>query len=99
MAGVEAQLLSLIFSAADVPLRTVAIGFAVLALLSTAFVALYCAVTYIWLRQDWKRKRYRFQDWVAGSLRMMILWCSVFLVVGTYVTRVSPRNAMLTGDI
>ena len=82
MAGVEAQLLSLIFSAADVPTRTVAIGFAVLALLSTAFVALYCAVTYIWLRQEWKHKDHCFNEWVAGSLTMMMIWCAVFLVVG-----------------
>ncbi|KIP07328.1 hypothetical protein PHLGIDRAFT_424065 [Phlebiopsis gigantea 11061_1 CR5-6] len=81
MAGVEAQLLSLIFSTVDVPTRTVAIGFAVLALLSTSFVALYCAVTYIWLRQEWKHKDDCFNEWVAGSLTMMMIWCAVFLVV------------------
>lgn len=82
MAGVEAQLLSLIFSAEDVVIRTVAIGFAVTALLSTAFVALYCAVTYIWLRQEWTHKSHCFDEWVAGSLTMMMIWCGVFLVIG-----------------
>ena len=82
MAGVEAQLLSLIFSAADVPLRTAAIGFAILALLSTAFVALYCAVTHIWLSQEWRHKAHCFHEWVAGSVPMMLVWCSVSLVIG-----------------
>ncbi|GJE92004.1 hypothetical protein PsYK624_081570 [Phanerochaete sordida] len=84
MAGVEAQLLSLIFTAPDGPLRNVALGFSVGALLATAFVALYCAVTYIWLRQEWRHKTHCFNEWVAGSLRMMLIWCSVSLVMGVY---------------
>lgn len=82
MAGVEAQLLSLIFSAPDTMLRSSAIGFAVFALLSTAFVALYAAVTYMWLRQDWRHKSHFFEEWVTGSLTMMTRWCGVFLVIG-----------------
>jgi len=85
MAGVEGQILSIILTLEDGSrLKTGALCFAILGVVTTSFAALYSAVTYIWLRGSWTPGPKQFHEWVAGCVGMMVRWCSSFLVVGTY---------------
>ncbi|KAJ7457380.1 hypothetical protein FB451DRAFT_1372535 [Mycena latifolia] len=86
MAGVEGQILSIVLSLEDNEsgLKTGALCFAILGVVTTSFAALYSAVTYIWLRGSWSPGPKQFHEWVAGCVGMMVRWCSSFLVVGTY---------------
>jgi len=87
MAGVEAQILCLIFTALPTLEKTMAVCFAVSALFLTSLSALYCAVAYMWLRSEWNCKDeqpHYFDEWVSGSISTMITWCAVSLVIGVY---------------
>ncbi|KAJ7576363.1 hypothetical protein C8J56DRAFT_1171473 [Mycena floridula] len=86
MAGVEGQILSIILSLQGngSRLRTGALCFAILGVVTTSFSALYAAATYIWLRNTWKEGPKKFHEWVAACVGMLIRWCSSFLIAGTY---------------
>ncbi|KAJ7692914.1 hypothetical protein B0H17DRAFT_1132885 [Mycena rosella] len=85
MAGVEGQILSIVLSLEDGSgLKTGALCFAILGVVTTSFAALYSATTYIWLRGSWTPGPKQFHEWVPGCVGMMVRWCSSFLVVETY---------------
>ncbi|KAI0697159.1 hypothetical protein BC835DRAFT_1339316 [Cytidiella melzeri] len=84
MAGVEAQILCLIFTAQPTIEKTLAVCFGITALFLTSLSALYCAVTYIWLRAEWTPQVCKFDEWVSSSVSAMIAWTGTCIVVGVY---------------
>lgn len=91
MAGVEAQILVLTFTAQPSLEQTLAICFAFAALFGTTLAALYAAVTFTWLRLEWAQQATRFEEWVSSSVPTMISWTVTGLVIGMLLVNF-PRH-------
>ena len=93
MAGVEAQILGFLFTALPSLEKTMAVCFSVSALFLTSMSALYCAVSYIWLRAEWDPDNlHHFEEWVTGSLSLLIKWCAISVVAGTFFVISSTKT-------